>query len=172
MEETARQSALRDKRVRVGIVVVNYNSGAYLKKCVTSILQSRTPADIVIVDNDSSDNSLDPLSGMDVGVHSLTVIRNEKNLGFARAVNRGVLELGNRFVLFLNPDCTIFPGTLLKFQKVMMSGRDIAIAGALDLAGKVEGNVESGQVVERSQRGLAGAVADGLHLGEVVVVAA
>jgi len=130
MESKSKKRAIQEKSIRIGVVIVNYNSGELLGKCVQSLLWSRIPVDIVIVDNDSLDDSLEYVIDITPGIHSLEIIENTENRGFACAVNQGVLALENRFVMMLNPDCTIFPGTLLKLQKVMVSNREIAIAGA------------------------------------------
>jgi GT2 family glycosyltransferase/nucleoside-diphosphate-sugar epimerase len=119
------------KTLRIGVVIVNYNAGEYLDKCIRSVTQSKAPLDIVIVDNDSLDDSLSAVQALVSKPHRLKIIENQENYGFSRAVNQGALKLKNKYIMLLNPDCTIFPNTLLKLQQVMASDRSIAVAGAL-----------------------------------------
>ena len=99
------------KRFRIGVVIVNYNSGEFLSLCLRSLINSHAPLDVVVVDNHSHDQSLESIERIISRPHKLKLIRNRVNVGFSKAVNQGMLELRNRYVLMLNPDCTIFPYT-------------------------------------------------------------
>ena len=114
----------------MGVVIVNYNSGEFLGYCLDSLNRSLVPLNIVVVDNASVDESLDGLESRIADPHQLKIIKNRENLGFSRAVNIGVAEIGNRYFCILNPDTEIFPGTLVKLQQVLSSNREIGIAGA------------------------------------------
>ncbi|KUN23384.1 hypothetical protein AQJ23_25535 [Streptomyces antibioticus] len=96
------------------IVVVNWNTGEFLRNCLLSIAASRHTAftldSVIVVDNSSSDGSADRTD--DVPLPQLHVIHNAENLGFATACNQGAKEGTAPFVLFLNPDTTLFPETL------------------------------------------------------------
>jgi GT2 family glycosyltransferase len=67
-----------------------------------------TVARIVVVDNASTDGSLDALPASP----ALTVIRNAENRGFAAACNQGAAGAEADFLLFLNPDTRLMPGAL------------------------------------------------------------
>lgn len=118
------------ERFRIGVVIVNYNSGEFLSLCLRSLVNSHAPLDVVVVDNDSHDQSLESIERILSGSHKLKLIRNQKNVGFSKAVNQGMLELRNRYVVMLNPDCTIFPHTFLRLQSVMVASKKVAVAGA------------------------------------------
>ncbi len=118
-------------KIRIGVVIVNYNSGGYLSKCLKSLSTSTAPLEIVVVDNNSSDRSLVDSEGIIGAPNILKLVRNDENLGFSRAVNIGMGNLDNRFVMILNPDCTVFPSTMIKLQKVLVSNKQAAIAGAM-----------------------------------------
>ena len=47
---------------KVAVIIVNYNSGAFLKQCLVSLRQSTIPLEIVVIDNGSSDGSADFVS--------------------------------------------------------------------------------------------------------------
>lgn len=104
------------KAFTVGVIVVNYNSGAWLGRCMKSLFaQSRPPERIIVVDNDSEDNSLDALSELESGQESptLEVIRAKSNLGFAAANNLAIEKLSDvQWVALLNPDAEADSGWL------------------------------------------------------------
>lgn len=116
---------------RIGLVIVNYNTGDFLRKCVLSTLKSKVPLDIVVVDNNSSDGSLSSIPTLGSGTHRLRTIKNQTNTGFSVAVNQGVLKLKNKYIMILNPDCTVFPQTFLKLHHALASNSNAGIAGAL-----------------------------------------
>jgi GT2 family glycosyltransferase len=82
-------------------IIVNYNAGSLLRKCVDSLLACPLDIEIIVVDNASSDASLDGLQDLS----QVCVIRNPANMGFASACNIGVQASSAPFLLFLNPDC-------------------------------------------------------------------
>ncbi|MET9734061.1 glycosyltransferase family 2 protein [Streptomyces sp. NPDC006458] len=95
------------------VVIVNWNTGPYLGECLRSIADTDRSlfrvARIVVVDNASTDTSLDGLSAADI---PLDVVRNGSNRGFATACNQGAARGGSDFVLFLNPDTRLRSDTL------------------------------------------------------------
>jgi GT2 family glycosyltransferase len=84
----------------IGIVIVTYNSGAVIGPCLDAALKSG--AAIVVVDNASSDSTR-----AEVLSHSVRLLTNDKNLGFAKAVNQGFALLNCPYVLLLNPDAVL-----------------------------------------------------------------
>jgi len=87
----------------VGVVVVNYNSGGWLRRCVTSLLnQTRVPDRVLIIDNASEDDSVASLPALP---DSVEVIQAESNLGFAAANNLAIDRLQDmEWVALINPD--------------------------------------------------------------------
>ncbi len=84
----------------IGIVIVTYNSSAVVGGCLDAA--APTGADIVVVDNASSDASL-----VEASRPGVQVIANSANLGFAAAVNQGFRALNCPYILLLNPDAVI-----------------------------------------------------------------
>lgn len=80
-------------------IIVNYNAGALLRNCVDSLLLCPLKIQIIVVDNASTDGSLDTLTGLP----SVQIIKNPSNVGFASACNRGARVASAPFLLFLNP---------------------------------------------------------------------
>ncbi|MFF5493580.1 glycosyltransferase family 2 protein [Streptomyces aquilus] len=98
---------------RVDIVVVNWNTGHYLRECLRSIAAaddtSLQVGDVVVVDNASTDGSarVDDVQGL-----RLRILVNRSNRGFAVACNQGARLCQADFLLFLNPDTRLYPDTL------------------------------------------------------------
>lgn len=100
----------------LSIVILNYNSGQYLKNCLVSIYQSDIKNDqieIIVVDNASSDNSL-KLAQNTPPIIKTKYLSLKTNLGFSAGNNRGlkISHPSSRYVLFLNPDTIVNPDTL------------------------------------------------------------
>lgn len=99
---------------RVDIVIVNWNAGALLADCIESVLASQVEGyelgAIVIVDNASTDGSLDAIRAR-WGTRVIC-IANPRNLGFGRACNLGARQGSGEWVLLLNPDTKLSPTTL------------------------------------------------------------
>lgn len=113
------------------IVIVNWNSGSLLERCLQSV-HDHAPAGTtaVVVDNASSDNSLS-LAEKHHTDGSIGLIRLPGNFGFARACNVGAQSSDSEFILFLNPDAELRPGTLEKVSEWMRSpeGSKFGICG-------------------------------------------
>lgn len=88
----------------VSVIIVNWNTGIYLKRCLSSLRkQTLSPREVIIVDNASTDSSAD---GLEECYPDVKVVRLDKNIGFAAANNYAArLTSGdcNWFAL-LNPD--------------------------------------------------------------------
>ncbi|SVD58313.1 uncharacterized protein METZ01_LOCUS411167, partial [marine metagenome] len=113
----------------VAVVIVNYNSGAFLKQCLVGLRQSTIPLEIVVVDNGSIDGSAESL-GKANEVSDCQLIRNLTNLGFAVAVNQGVQSTTAEDVLLLNPDCIVQPQSVARL-KLAMQREECGAAGGL-----------------------------------------
>ncbi|MGH9265626.1 MAG: glycosyltransferase family 2 protein [Acidimicrobiales bacterium] len=109
----------------VGAVVVSYNSAAYLPDCVRS-LRSEGLTDVVVVDNASSDGSVHAVLAADAGVR---VVQTGANLGFGAAANRGVADCSGDYVLVLNPDTVVEPGTVKALSEALDRDPDMAVVG-------------------------------------------
>lgn len=89
----------------VAAVVVSYNVADLLLGCIDS-LRADGVEEIVVVDNASSDASVEVLRAHDPSVEVLAL---ERNLGFAAAANRGVALTTTPYVAILNPDLVLDP---------------------------------------------------------------
>ncbi len=87
----------------IGIVIVTYNSAAHIGACLDSTASAG--ADVVVVDNASQDATC-----AEVTSRGVRLIANDRNLGFAAAVNQGIRALAADYILLLNPDAALAGG--------------------------------------------------------------
>lgn len=100
--------------MRIDVIIVNYNAGRHLTKCVISVLNSTIPVNVFISDNGSTDSSIELLQQSVGQAPNLFIQKNHKNLGFSRGNNAVYANSTADYILFLNPDCIIKPDTLEK----------------------------------------------------------
>ncbi|MDI9817757.1 MULTISPECIES: glycosyltransferase family 2 protein [unclassified Legionella] len=115
----------------VTVIIVNYNSGPMLTKCIDKILSNSIPVNILISDNASSDNSISLLEQQYPNYPSIFIQKNKTNLGFSAANNIVYSKVDTPFVLYLNPDCFIETDTIEHFINLMHSMPEAGIAGCL-----------------------------------------
>lgn len=113
----------------VDVVVVNYNAGALLTRCIQSVL-SEGVAHAIVSDNNSTDKSLTILVEK-IKDPRLLVVRNETNLGFAAGCNAGLEHAESSDVLFLNPDGELETGALKRLRQALHSAGEIGMVGGL-----------------------------------------
>jgi len=119
----------------VDVVIVNWNSGAYLADCVRSLLPVRQGlASVSVVDNASTDGSADIAApGL-----PLRIVHNETNLGFGAACNIGARMGHADRILFLNPDARLEPDSIAACSAHLRG--DVWVVGArlIDSTGRVQ----------------------------------
>lgn len=124
----------------VSIVIVNYNAGDWLERCLSSVLPLDNVDHVFVIDNASHDISLDLIQPLlNKYPERLSLIENQKNVGFAAANNQilgeyhktesSVLKGSSKksdYVLLLNPDCEmnvdVLPAMLIEFEKNLNLG--------------------------------------------------
>lgn len=121
-------------RMKLSIVIVNYNVKYYLEQCLDSVLKSvqNLDTEIFVVDNHSSDGSLEYLIPKFPGVH---FIGNKENAGFSTANNQAIEQAKGEYVLLLNPDTVLGEDTLSKVCRFMDENRQIGAVGVKMLDG-------------------------------------
>lgn len=113
----------------VSIIIVNYNAGVYLKQCLETVwAQTFDNYEVIIVDNASTDDSLATIAHHE----RLTIVRNEKNLGFAAAQNQGMRLARGHYLMPLNFDIVLAPTFLEEMVAAMKQSEQVgAISGKL-----------------------------------------
>lgn len=112
------------------VILVNWNTAELTLAAVESVRaeaeRSKLSAQIIVVDNGSSDDSV---ARVRAGYPSVEVIENQANLGFARAVNKGLAVSTGSAVMLLNTDARLEPGALEVFEKTLHENPRIGILG-------------------------------------------
>ncbi len=113
----------------ISIVIVNWNSGTRLKRCLSSLLEHAPGCEIIVIDNASEDRSADFLK--DAAPPPARLIGNRINSGFASACNLGWRRSRGEKVLFLNPDTECLPGSVRRLAEPLILEADVWAAGGL-----------------------------------------
>jgi len=110
------------------IIIVNWNGGDKLLRCLRSIRASRTsfPVKVIVVDNNSTDGSRERAAAEFPEYH---IVNTGANLGFGRGNNYARPWVDTPLVLFLNPDTELFPDTLEKAVHSLLSRPRVGILG-------------------------------------------
>ena len=121
------------------VIVVTWNSSAWVDRCLGSVRDSSAPADILVVDNGSTDGTL---ALVREHFPEAKVVEAGENLGFGRANNIGfkhALEGGYDYVYLLNSDAWLMPDTLgrlleeaAKGEFALLSPLQMSAQGGLD----------------------------------------
>ncbi len=92
--------------LNIDVVIVNFNGGIHLRKCLESLdfLCSEIISSIVVVDNNSHDGSFSDVEKIYISNSMFKMIRLDQNIGFGAACNHGAAHSNAEFILFLNPD--------------------------------------------------------------------
>ncbi|MEE2657238.1 MAG: glycosyltransferase [Candidatus Latescibacterota bacterium] len=115
---------------RVSIVIPVHNGAEFTEKCLYAIAgntEDDPDYEVIVVDNGSSDWTSYLLHAME---GDLTVLSNDRNLGFALACNQGVAEARGELVLLLNNDTVPHEGWLRELVAVADARPEVGIVGA------------------------------------------
>lgn len=103
--------------VGISVVIVTYNSSAFIQPCLESVFgQSYTDFEVIIVDNNSRDRTVEIIRRYSPPV---SVIENKINRGFPYACNQGIKISKGRYVLSLNSDVVLHKHCLKELAKAM-----------------------------------------------------
>jgi len=148
----------------VDVVVVAYHAHDRLRRCLES-LRDHPPRsralDVVVVDNGDDSATADVVHGV---LPEAEILEPRENLGFARATNLGTRRGDGEFVLVLNPDTELFPGTLDRLLAVLEERPAVAVAGPKLL--RVDGSLD--HAARRSFPTPLGALAHFAGIGRLV----
>ncbi len=123
---------------KVLVIIVTYNGEKWIRRCVESVSESSFPADIMVIDNMSSDRTVECLPR-----EGVILVRNTENAGFGAANNIGfayAVEHGYDYVYLLNQDAYLEPGTLEKLVSVHSWSPEYAVLSPVQL--NADGNAD------------------------------
>src|SRR5512142_327860 len=109
----------------IAIGVVNYNTRELLRACLQAALRE-APSELLVVDNASSDGSADMVKKE---FPDVTLVENERNLGFGAAANQVIAHSRMQYVLVLNSDTRVQPGVIPALSAYLDQNPHVAILG-------------------------------------------
>ncbi len=125
----------------LSIIIVNFNGGDYLLQCLQSLenVEDELNFDTWVIDNASVDGSLQKAK---IKFPKINYLKNKENLGFGRANNLVLKKVTTKYILLLNPDSKVLPGTLPYMVSYLEQNPDVGGAscrvekadGLMDLA--------------------------------------
>ncbi len=111
--------------MNVGAAIVTHNNKEDIGGCIASIVREGAEQ-IAIVDSASSDGTAEAVAGLS---YPYELLRDNK--GFGYAANRAARLLNTEYVLFLNPDAALSPGSLSHAMRAMRASSRVGIVGLL-----------------------------------------
>lgn len=110
----------------ITIIIVNWNGKKWLKRCLGSLKrQTYKYLEVIVVDNDSTDDSVEYIKKT---FPHVIVLQNRKNVGFATANNKGIAKSKGKYIVLLNNDTWVKPDFTQKLYDYYMSHQYAVIA--------------------------------------------
>jgi O-antigen biosynthesis protein len=130
--------------MQLSVIIVNYNVKHFLEQCLCSVEKAidGLKAEVIVIDNASSDNSVGYLKPR---FPLVNFISNPANVGFAKACNQGIVIAKGKYLLFLNPDTLVPEDGLQKCLAFLEADPKAGALGIKMLDGK-------GQFLKESKR--------------------
>lgn len=123
--------------MQLSVVIINYNVRHFLEQCLFSVTKAINlnglTAEVIVIDNNSSDGSLEYLIPK---FPSLQFVANKENTGFAKACNQGLEIAQGKYILFLNPDTLVPEDCFEKCISFLEANPDAGSLGIKMLDGK------------------------------------
>ena len=112
----------------LAVVIVNYNAGEYLARCVQSVVERSggIAVDVLVIDNASHDGSARAAAAR---TREVRLVENDTNRGLSAAWNQGARAVDAPWILFLNPDAELVHGDLGAIVKAGDARPDVALLG-------------------------------------------
>ena len=122
---------------RLSVVIPVFNAADDVEICIQRLAEFTSPeVNILFIDDASTDARIPELLKKAADQPNMRYLRNKKNMGFTRTVNRGLAETGNDDVIILNSDARVTPGWVEGMMLAARSGPRIATVTAMsDRAG-------------------------------------
>jgi GT2 family glycosyltransferase len=124
-QEQANPRVIEQARLPISVVIVNYNSRELLHTCLTS-MEVEACDEVIVVDNASSDGSAEIVMQ---DFSWVRLIKNKKNCGYGAAANLAIAGCSSKYVLLLNCDTLLQPGTLQALCDYLDQHPQAAIVG-------------------------------------------
>jgi hypothetical protein len=116
--------------MELSVIIVNYNAAQFIASCLTSIQTyiKDVEHEVCVVDNASTDGGLLLIKKM---FPYVKLQENQRNLGFAAAVNQGLKKVVGKYTLWLNPDSELLNNGIVDLVQYLTINPDVGILGPL-----------------------------------------
>lgn len=123
--------------MQISVIILNYNVRYFLEQCLLSVQKALVgiPSEIIVVDNDSSDDSCAMVRSL---FPDVKLIANTTNTGFPKGNNIGVDKASGKYLCILNPDTLVAEDTFVQLLAFAESKADIGIIGCQLIDGRGE----------------------------------
>ena len=114
--------------INISFCIVNLNARDVLFNCLKSIPGSINDLtyEVIIVDNNSSDNSQLMVKTL---FRDYQIIQNKKNEGYTKAINKGLVQAKGDYLVVLNPDTILQKESIAKLVNALKNNKNIGIIG-------------------------------------------
>ncbi|SEF68761.1 Glycosyltransferase, GT2 family [Halpernia humi] len=109
--------------MKISIVILNWNGKSWLEKFLPNVLENSTNAQIFIIDNASTDDSVEFLYK---NFPTISIIKNSENLGFAGGYNEGLKHISGDIFCLLNSDVEVTDNWLQPIENLFNKDANIA----------------------------------------------
>jgi len=137
--------------IKISVIILSYNTQKLTKRCLESLLQALSTEttinyEIIVVDNGSTDNSVEMLHKFKIKNLKFKIIFNKKNVGYPKGNNQALKIAEGEYVLFLNSDTIV---ERIQFSALLNYINSQPNVGVLTVRVKLP----SGQIDSASHRG-------------------
>ncbi len=118
----------------VSVIIVSWNARKYLEQCLTTLTEEvcRYPMEIIVVDNKSSDGSIECVQQQ---FPQVRLICNDANVGFAKANNLGIAQSRGKYLCLVNSDVKVLSGCITKLVEYAEARPKVGVVGPYVIGG-------------------------------------
>lgn len=128
----------------IGIAIINYNNGDFLRKAIDSAIgQSRVPDEVVICDDGSTDGSWEIALDYQARYPFVRVLRNEVNLGPSGNRDRAIRSCHTQFVMNMDGDDWFEAGVVEVTLGLLLANPDAMVISSFYMADEKNGVLDS-----------------------------
>ncbi len=106
--------------IQLSIITLTLNNLEYTRKYIDSVYRYTKDFELIIVDNASTDGTIDYLEKLRLEKNNIKIIYNEENKGFSKGNNQGIEIAEGEYIGFLNNDILLSPEWFEKIKEVFI----------------------------------------------------